>query len=197
MSIDTPEEGTRARIVDLVEALIMERGFNAISYGDVAEQIGIRRASVHYYFPTKADLGLAVIARYIAKLEAAITPVERLPDAASGVAFENFLGTFASVAASAKRVCLGGVLGVEFETLPPAMQAEVRRFYNTAQSWLSALLERGRVAGAFAFAGSGEEVARTIMSTLEGALIIGRALEEPKQVAMAIASVRRLVGLAG
>jgi TetR/AcrR family transcriptional repressor of nem operon len=195
MSIETSDDGTRPRIIDLVEALIMERGFNAISYADVAEKIGIRKASIHYHFPSKADLGLAVIARYVAKLEAAATPIAPLRGSAFSKAFDGFLSMFAAVASSSNQVCLGGVLGAEFETLPQPMQAEVRRFYRTAQSYLGDLLEAGRRDGAFAFEGASAPLARSIMSALEGALIIGRALGEAEQIATAMSAARRLIGL--
>ena len=63
------EDGTVDRILDVVQTLIQTRGFNAISYRDVAEAIGIRKASIHYHFPSKMDLGQAVIARYRERLE--------------------------------------------------------------------------------------------------------------------------------
>lgn len=189
------EETTRARILDVVEALMMERGFNAISYQDVSDQIGIRKASVHYHFPTKADLGVAVIRQYVAKLEAVTIPIERLRQMGFVPAFESFLAVFAMVGASPRKVCLGGVLGAEFVTLPEAMRAEVRRFYESAQTWLSMLLESGREVGAFKFSGDSMHVACAIVSTMEGALIIGRAMGSGVQLAAAMTSARRSVGV--
>lgn len=189
------QDSTRERIVEIVEALMMERGFNAISYQDVAARIGIRKASIHYHFPAKADLGAAVIAQYVAKLEAATIPMEAVRAAGFASAFESFLAMFAMVAASPRKVCLGAVLGAEFETLPEAMQAQVRRFYEHAQAWLGDVLEEGRKDGVFAFAGDSEDAARAIVSAMEGALIIGRALGEPAQLAAAAAAARKLAGL--
>lgn len=195
MSPDPLGDNTRARILELVETLIMERGFNAISYQDVASGIGIRKASIHYYFPAKADLGAAVIARYVEKLAPAMAPIETLAPSQFAPAFERFLDVFAAVAASAKRVCLGGVLGAEFQTLPEAMQVQVRRFYDVSQSWAAALLEAGREAGSFRFAGDARETAKAIVAMLEGALIIARALDDPGQAAIALSYARRMIGL--
>ena len=189
---ESGREDTRARILDVVQDLMMERGFNAISYQDVADRVGIRKASIHYHFPTKADLGAVVMARYVDRLMQMARPVSELPREALGQAFEAFLSVLPMVADSPAKVCLGGVLGAEFETLAPEMQAEVRRFYNAVQDWLAALLERGRAEGAFSFAGAPHDVASAIVSMMEGALIIRRALADDAQLNAAMDAARAL-----
>ena len=54
---------TAEQILDTMQDLIQVRGFNAVSYQDIADRIGIRKASIHYHFPTKFALGAAVIER--------------------------------------------------------------------------------------------------------------------------------------
>jgi AcrR family transcriptional regulator len=195
--MDSESDGTRIRIIDLAEALLMESGFNAISYQDVADQIGIRKASIHYHFPSKADLGAAVVGRYIAKLGGVMTPVPELDAAGVAQGFEGFLGLFAMVAATPRKVCLGGVLGAEFETLPENMRAEVQRFYRSAQGWLGQLLERGRAFGVFRFDGAAEGRARAILAMMEGSLIVERVLEEDTEVDAARAAACVLAGYSG
>jgi TetR/AcrR family transcriptional repressor of nem operon len=195
--MDSESDGTRIRIIDLAEALLMESGFNAISYQDVADRIGIRKASIHYHFPSKADLGAAVVGRYIAKLGAAMVPVSELDGKGVAQAFEGFLGLFAMVAATPRKVCLGGVLGAEFETLPQNMRTEVQRFYRSAQGWLVALLEHGCGLGVFRFDGAPEGRARAILAMMEGSLIVERVLEEDTEVEAARAAACALAGYAG
>jgi TetR/AcrR family transcriptional repressor of nem operon len=191
MALDSTEDGTRTRILDVVEALLMERGFNAVSYQDVSDRIGIRKASVHYHFPAKADLGVAVIRRYVDRVASKEVPVEQLEGAMFAVALEHFLDVFAQI--GARSVCLCGIMGAEFETLPDAMQAEVRRFFTGLRTWLGAVLEKGRAQGVYAFAGDGMTMARAMVAMLEGALIIGRAMRDPAELAGAIGTARRMV----
>ena len=66
---------TAEQILDLAETLIQTRGYSAFSYQDIADALGIRKASIHYHFPSKADLGVAVINRYIDRFDAALTEV--------------------------------------------------------------------------------------------------------------------------
>jgi TetR/AcrR family transcriptional repressor of nem operon len=194
MSLPDPQNDTRTRILDLVEGLIMARGYNAISYQDVAGSIGIRKASIHHHFPAKADLGLAVIERYIAKLAVVAPPVEGLDEPELDHALESFLRMFVGVAQSGTSICLGGILGAEFQTLPEPIRLAVRRFYTAAASWLTALLERGRALGVYRFEAASAELADAILAMLEGALIIARVQGDPGQVTAPAAMVRRMIG---
>ena len=56
---------TRTSILNLAEKLIRTRGYHAFSYQDISKPLKIKNAAVHYHFPAKADLGLAVIQRTI------------------------------------------------------------------------------------------------------------------------------------
>ena len=60
---------TTTRILDVAERLVQTRGFNGFSYADIAVQLGITKASLHYHFATKAELGRTLIARYTGAFE--------------------------------------------------------------------------------------------------------------------------------
>jgi len=71
----TPKaERTRAAILDAAEALFAERGFAATRLEDVAEAVGIRRASIVYYFKDKPELYDAVLGHVLEGLYAVIEP---------------------------------------------------------------------------------------------------------------------------
>src|ERR1700760_3906786 len=71
-STATTETGTRTRILDVAERLVQTRGFNGFSYADVANELGVTKASLHYHFPGKAELGEALIARYTDRFTTAL-----------------------------------------------------------------------------------------------------------------------------
>jgi TetR/AcrR family transcriptional repressor of nem operon len=56
----------------LAERLIQTRDYSAFSYQDIADRLGIRKASIHEHFPSKTDLGIAVVERYVARFGAAV-----------------------------------------------------------------------------------------------------------------------------
>src|ERR1700753_306193 len=67
---------TAGQIPDLAETLIQTRGYSAFSYQDIADALGIRKASIHYHFASKTDLGIAVVDRYVARFGAALAAIE-------------------------------------------------------------------------------------------------------------------------
>jgi|GEM_PF-6700355 len=73
---------TREKIIELADQLIRTKGFNAFSYADISAPLDIKNAAVHYHFPNKADLGIAVIEQEIARLNDGIHQWKKLsPDA--------------------------------------------------------------------------------------------------------------------
>src|SRR2546421_761097 len=70
------ESDTASRILDVAERLVQVRGFNAFSYADVATELGITTASLHYHFPGKAELGQALIARYAERFTNALARID-------------------------------------------------------------------------------------------------------------------------
>jgi TetR/AcrR family transcriptional repressor of nem operon len=184
---------TAERILDVAERLTQTRGFNGFSYADVAERLGVTKASLHYHFPTKADLGEALIARYAARFASALAAI----DASAADAAEE-LGAYAALYGKvlrAGRMCLCGILAAEHRTLPPRMQEAVRRFFDEQEAWLVAVLERGRVEGTVRFPGSALATARAIVSGLEGAMLVARSYGDPERFHGAVAGL--LAPLAG
>ncbi|MCP5910237.1 TetR/AcrR family transcriptional regulator, partial [Klebsiella pneumoniae] len=56
----------------MAQSLVVAGGYNGFSYADIAVSIGIRKASIHHHFPTKADLVASLIDRYIRQTEAGL-----------------------------------------------------------------------------------------------------------------------------
>src|ERR1700733_2743383 len=74
---DKKEAHTSERILDIAERLVQTRGFNNFSYADIASELGITTASLHYHFPGKAELGLALITRYGERFSHALSQIEQ------------------------------------------------------------------------------------------------------------------------
>ena len=47
-------------ILKITEEMVRRGGYNGFSFREIAKQVGIKSSSVHYHFPTKEDLGVAV-----------------------------------------------------------------------------------------------------------------------------------------
>jgi TetR/AcrR family transcriptional regulator, transcriptional repressor for nem operon len=163
---------TASRILDIAERLVQVRGFNGFSYADISSELKVSKASLHYHFPGKAELGEALIGRYAARFAEALGAI----DTGGGDALTK-LEAYASIYADVlrdRRMCLCGMLAAEYDTLPKPMRKAIIGFFDENEAWLTDVLERGQEDGALHLNGSASEAAQTIVSGLEGALLIAR-----------------------
>ena len=116
---------TATRILDVAERLVQKRGFNGFSYADVAGELEITTASLHYHFAGKAELGKALIERYAARFSQALSGLDtRLADAPTKL--DAYVGLYSAVLRRG-RMCLCGMLAAEYQTLPKPMRDLVER----------------------------------------------------------------------
>jgi TetR/AcrR family transcriptional repressor of nem operon len=188
MNMATPT-GKAGEILDSAERRARRRGYNGFSFRDLAADVGIKSASVHYHFPTKADLGAAVAQRYTERFLAALGD-PNAPEVAPRALLERYVAAFRRALVRDRQMCLCGLLGAEVESLPPEVAAEVRDFFERNVVWLAAVLSR-RDGGALGKEAA-EARALTILALLEGALVVARTLKRDvvfDQIAGTVTSV--------
>lgn len=163
-----PLTPTAERLVDAAELLVQTRGYNGFSYADVADSVGIRKASVHHHFRSKGDLGQAVAERYRVQFAAAL---RRIDSEAEGprARLDRYADLYAKVLVDQDRMCLCGMLAAEYATLPALVQEEVRAFFHDQRVWLSGTLAQRRPRA------EARGSADAILAGLEGGLLIARA----------------------
>ncbi len=168
---DTPQ-----RILDIASRLVQTRGFNGFSYADIAAELAVTKASLHYHFPSKAELGRHLIDRYA---RAFATALDRI-DAGGADEFDK-LQRYAQMYATVlgeHRMCLCGMLAAESATLPEPMREALKRFFELNERWLAAVLVRGRRKGQVSFAGAPIDAARMLVGALEGAMMLAHSLAD-------------------
>ena len=166
------EAGTASRILDVAERLVQIRGFNGFSYADIAAELQITKAALHYHFAGKAVLGEALIARYGTRFMGALASLDTA-DGAASAKLDSYAGLYLQVLRN-RKMCLCGMLAAEYQTLPQPMQEAVIRFFDQNESWLESVLEQGRADGSLRFADSARDTARMIVGGLEGAMLVAR-----------------------
>jgi TetR/AcrR family transcriptional regulator, transcriptional repressor for nem operon len=167
---------TATRVLDSAERLVQTRGFNGFSYADVAAELGITKASLHYHFPGKAELGRALIERYAARFAAALEEIDANGDDAPAK-LDAYARIYADVLRE-KRMCLCGMLAADYDTLSEPMRDAVIGFFDTNESWLAGVFEQGREEGSLRLDGSAREAARALVGGLEGAMLVARPYGE-------------------
>jgi len=163
---------TKKRILDIAEQLLLEGGFEGFSYKHVASDLGIKNAAVHYHYPAKSDLGVAIIQRTRRRFGRWCEEIDKRGEDPSKK-LEAFFGIFKPFVDSGK-LCFGGALAVGFKKLPAEMQAEARAMATDFLGWLENLLHEGRSGGFFTFPGSPRDQAVVVLSSIQGVLQIAR-----------------------
>lgn len=174
--------GTAERILDAAERMLRTRGFHAFSFRDIASEVGVRAASVHYHFPVKDDLARALLLRARTRFESALAQVEATTiDVRERL--RRFAGLFVEATGDADRLCPVCMMAVVRDSVSPAVQDEIETFFLRAEQWLAAALKQGRERGRLAFAGDVTLAARSLVAGLEGAMITTRVFGDRRRVA--------------
>jgi TetR/AcrR family transcriptional repressor of nem operon len=174
----TTRDGTATaeRILDAAETLVQTRGFGGFSYANVAAELGLTTAAMHYHYRGKAALGKALIERYSTRFGEALATISHDPGPAAS-RLDAYRELYAEVLRGG-RMCLCGILAAEYATLPEPMRIEIVRFFDINIAWLAAVLEEGRGDGTLAFAGTPADEAQALLAGLEGALLLARPYGE-------------------
>jgi TetR/AcrR family transcriptional repressor of nem operon len=172
-------ENSKRTILNMAEDLLQYKGFNGFSYAHIASELGVKNAAIHYHFPTKEDLSIAVIKRYRDRFQLWINNA-RVKDLAPEKKLDWFLSIYNDMRVDQGKVCLVGSMEVEFNTIPEGLQAEVEALHQELLAWLQQMLTEGRDAGVFHFRGEAASKAALILSSLQGALQMARALGTKK-----------------
>ena len=160
--------GTRDDILDLAERYVQTRGYNGFSYRDIADEIGIKTASIHYHFRSKAELGEAVAKRYVDRaFEALDARASEEPD--PDVLIDEYVGVYRAMLHN-DRMCLCGMLAAEIATLPEGVALQSARFMNESIRWLTGVFSRKP--------GDASKEAMRLLALLEGALLIARSTDD-------------------
>jgi TetR/AcrR family transcriptional repressor of nem operon len=176
-SHQAPSTKAARAILDVAEQLAQTRGYNGFSYADIAAELDVTKASLHYHFPSKAKLGCALIARYHVVFGAALETIDQQA-AKPTEKLRRYVGLFDAVMRN-DRMCLCGMLAAEYATLPAPMQEGLKLFFDMNERWLTAALLDGRRSGSFLFKESANERARVLFGALEGAMLVARSYSDP------------------
>lgn len=185
---------TRTQILDTAQELIQTVGLNAMSYADISQAVGIRKASIHYHFPSKDDLLVALLERYTPYFLRLVDTILDSPESAQ-VKLRRYCELFEATLSSGKqdKACLCGMLGAEVKTLNSPLSEQISKFYQENEIRLTQLLSEGITTGIFNFPGDTTAMAQLIFSLLEGELLIARAYKGVPHFRVVIEQLIQLV----
>lgn len=160
-------------ILDVAERMARQGGYGGFSFRDLASAVGIKSASVHYHFPTKVDLGVAMTQRYNDRFLASLGDPRdgRTPDQKRTA----FVAGFRAALIEENLMCLCGVLGAESASLPQPVANAAKAFFERTRDWLLAALESDPD---LAEVETREAAALELVARLEGAMIMAQCMKD-------------------
>lgn len=181
---DTPILPTRDTLLRAAQSLLRSKGYAAFSYADLERSVGIRKASIHHHFPTKEDLGVAVVEAYMAQVQAGLTRIRETSDSTV-----QRLQAFAAMFSRGQEdgfLPLCGALAAELASLPGSLQLLAQHFLELQRRWLKQVLDDGVQAGDVLLGVETEVSAHHILCQMEGAGLVNWTLDRKRQVDMAV-----------
>lgn len=175
---------TRAKLLNAAAALIQSKGYHGFSFHDLAPIVGVTSATIHYHFPTKADLVQELVRQHSDNFFALLGPADAA--APSDLLALCVMQVRDNLAAG--KMCLWGMLAAEIDGIPEAVVAEVARFFNGVIEWLARVFAR---AGSTAEASKQKAV--TFFSSLEGAMLLSRSTKDHSMFDLAANSALALL----
>ncbi len=184
---------TRVAILDLAERLLQEKGYNTFSYTDISRPLGIKNAAVHYHFPTKTALGVAILRRYRERFQEYILKFDE-SDADPLTKLNGYIAIPIDHLRQGNRICPLGILEAEYNTIPPELRAEAQALDREIWHWVRGTLAAGRERDIFHFVGTNEDKTCLIVAALQGALQMARTAG-PSSFFAIVRQLKRDLGL--
>ncbi|MDX8443718.1 TetR/AcrR family transcriptional regulator [Mesorhizobium australafricanum] len=174
-------------ILAAARTFIVAGGYNGFSYADIAEVIGIRKASIHHHFPSKVDLVQTLVRRYLEDAVTGMAELERnVPEPPA--LLRTYTGFWAQCIEDASRpFCVCALLASELPALPPEIAVEVRAYFRFLSGWLTGVIERGAGQGTLTISAAPRAEAEAFMATVHGAMLSARAYGDTAAFAMILA----------
>lgn len=186
---------TSEKILDVAQSLIVAGGYNGFSYADISAAIGIRKASIHHHFPTKAELVSVLVDRYRRQAEVGLeslrgelsSPAEQLQS------YLNYWRT--CIRDASPSFCVCAMLAGEMQMLPEEVASRVRAHFQNLAGWLTSVLRAGMEQDLFCLNNRPEEEAQMLMASVHGAMLSARAFSDPGLFTIIVTpQITRLLG---
>jgi TetR/AcrR family transcriptional repressor of nem operon len=185
---------TRNRILNSAQRLIQTKSFEGFSFQDIADEVGVRKASLYHHFDSKDAVALAVLQRGSVWVAAKLREADGLP---APERLERYFDLFRDLGGKAERMCPGGSFASVLGAVSPQVQRALHTHTKTQLDWLEGVMREGAASGEFQLGGqSASDVALQIYSNVQGALLTGRLTSDPGVLDVVVTEIRTYLGYA-
>ena len=188
--MNTKVHDTRERVLNVAQDLVQRRGINGMSFQDLSDAVGIRKASVHHHFASKTDMVSALLERYQSEFGREVGLILKSRKPAAGK-LKAYFGLFTDTLEQPgnDKGCLCGMLAAELLSLEAKNVEHVRGFFRENYRFIEQILNEGRSDASLTFAGKTEAMARLVFAALEGVLLVARCDGGPRSMKATLESL--------
>ena len=179
---------TKEAILAAARSRAQAHGYTGLNFRDLADEVGIKSATLHYHFSTKADLGAAVARRYREDSVAALEKI-RAKTKDPAACLQRYPGLFRKALEDGNRMCMCGHMAAEYDELPDEVKVEVRGFADDQIEWLAGILSAAKPG---ANAKACMQRARAIYAAVSGAQLLARSRADLRAYDETIESYRAI-----
>ena len=177
---------TKTQLLNIAETALRQRGFDGFSNADLADVAGIRKASIHYHFPTKADLSVALMDRYCNTVQGACDDIDA-SHASAGARLRALIGYYRASLGDGSTICLCVALSTSRESLSQELVGKMIGFRQIMIGWLKVTFEQGAGDGSIEGGTQAGYEAKARLALLEGAQLAARVDRDIRQFDEAVA----------
>ena len=183
---------TRTKILDSAQRLIQTRSFQGFSFQDIADEVGIRKASLYHHFDSKDAIALAVLERAAEWVGAGM---DKLDQCEPSERLEGYFDMYRIIHGKGERMCPGGSFGAILDVVSSPVQAALYRFAKMHLDWLESVVREGVARGQFKIGDQRpRDIATQIAAGVQGALLVGRLMGEPHAIDTVATEFRNYLG---
>lgn len=183
---------TRADILEIARELVQTCSYQGFSFQDIADAVGIRKASLYHHFPSKEQLAIALVQQYRADFR---NWTQQMADRDPEKQLDGYFRSFGEDLGAGRRICPGGAFVAGWERLPDDVRAEVSALFADQEAWLTRVIRTGIEFGALsADNGPPEHQASAIVSAVQGGLLLARTRGERRVFQHSLELLRSALG---
>lgn len=189
---------TREAVIAAATRLIHVHGYNAMALDDVLRESGVGKGNFYYHFKSKEDLGHAILDQIVdGFLERTLAPCFADPDAAPLGQIRCFLDRV--LEAQRQRNCVGGCvmgnLASELSDVHEGFRTRLATLFTAWHARLATALDSARRRGELADDAEPENVARFVVASLEGAILLAKVSKDIRVMEQCVAELKRYLAL--
>ena len=172
------------KLLEVAQTLVQEKGYQGFSFHDLSAAVGITTASIHYHFPKKEDLALALMARYRENVLEAFDEIA-VKKAKAGDQLKAVIKIYREALGGCDMLCLCVAFSSGPDSLNPDILSEIHKFQNGARDRLATMFALGAKDGSIEAVGKPADEAAACLALLQGAQLVARAAGDLKSFDLA------------